>query len=278
MSKAERYIINESNKIDKKNWAEFKNIQVFINQKKVLKNINTTFNYGENIVILGPNGSGKTTFLKLINRSIYPKVLKESSFKLFNKENINLWYIRKKIGFLFKEMEDRVNKDVKTYDLINSGFTGLYNSRKSNLIKTTEKDIADELIIELGLSKIINRNFDSLSDGQKRLSLLARALVYNPKILVLDEPFANLDIKSNYLLVRILIKLMIQSINIIYVTHSLDSILPGTNRVILFKDGKIINDGSPNDIINSKIISDLYDTSINVVKYENHWRTNPLIY
>ncbi len=261
-----------------KTWAEFNNIDVFINQKKILKNINTTFKYGENILILGPNGSGKTTFLRLINRSIYPKVSKESSFKLFNKENINLWDTRKKIGFLFKEMEERVNKAVKTYDLIISGFSGSYNSRKSDFLTTTDRDTIEELIIELGLSKIVNMDFVSLSDGQKRISLLARALVYKPILLVLDEPFSNLDIKSNYILVKILVKLMIKSINVIYVTHSLDSILPRTNRVILFKDGKIINDGSPDDIINSKVISDLYDTPINIVKHENYWRTIPLIY
>ena len=276
MNKAERDIINASNNIDKKTWAEFKNIQVFINQEKILENINTTFDYGENIVILGPNGSGKTTFLKLLNRSIYPKVAKNSSFKLFNEENINIWNVRKKIGFLFKEMEERVNKGVKTYDVILSGFAGLYNSRKSNLLTTTEKDSIEDLIIEIGLSTIINQEFNSLSDGEKRISLLARALVYKPRLIVLDEPFSNLDIKSNYLLMRILNKLMSQSTNLIYVTHSLDSILPRINRVILFKEGKIINDGTPNNIINSKVISDLYDTSINVINHKNYWRTIPI--
>jgi len=250
---------------------------VVINQKKILEKIDTTFKYGENIVILGPNGSGKTTFLRLINRSIYPNVSKDSSLKLFNKENINIWDLRKKIGFLFKEMEERVNKGVKTYDLILSGFTGLYNSRKSNLLSKTERDSINYLILELGLSNIINKEFHYLSDGEKRISLLARALVYKPKLIVLDEPFCNLDIKYHYLLVKILNKLMLQSINIIYVTHSLDSIIPRVNRVILLKNGKIINDGTPDNLINSEVISNLYDTPINVIKHKNFWRTNPLI-
>ncbi len=277
MNKTRQNIIIEPNKIDKAKWAEFKNIEVFINQKKILENINTSFQYGDNIVILGPNGSGKTTFLNLINRSVYPKVTKNSSLKLFNKENINIWDIRKKIGFLFKEMEERVNKCVTTYDVILSGFAGLYNSRKSNLLTTNELDSIEDIINELALSNIIKKEFYSLSDGQKRISLLARALVYNPKIIVLDEPFSNLDIKSNYLLVKILNKLMLRSINIIYVTHSLDSILPKTNRVILFKDGKIINDGTLDNIITSEVISDLYDTSINVIKHKDYWRTDPQI-
>ncbi len=275
MRKAGKDIIKDSNKKDTTTWAQFKDINVFINQRKILENINTTFKYGQNIVILGPNGSGKTTFLRLINRSIYPKVSEESSFRLFNNENINIWDIRKRIGFLFKEMEERVNKGVNIYDLILSGYTGLYNSRESNLLTKKERDSIEELIKELGLSELINKEFHSLSDGQKRISLLARALVYKPKILVLDEPFSNIDIKSNYLLVKILSKLMVQSINIIYVTHSLDSILPATNRVILFKDGKIINDGTPDNIINTQVISDLYGTSINVIKHKDYWRIIP---
>ena len=106
---------------DKLNWASLKNINVYIDQKKVLSDININLRYGENILILGPNGSGKSTFLKLLNRSIYPITSKHSSFKLFNKENINIWDLRKKIGFLFKEMEQRVTNGVKLYDVISYG-------------------------------------------------------------------------------------------------------------------------------------------------------------
>ena len=68
---------------------------------------------------------------------------------------------------------------------------------------------------------------------------------------------------------------MNQSINIIYITHNLDSILPETNRVILMKKGKIINDGSPNELINTKILSDLFNISINVIEQEGYWRILP---
>ena len=86
---------------DLKTWASFKNISVYLDQKKILSNININIKHGENILILGPNGSGKSTFLKLLNRSIYPITKKDSSLKLFNKENINIWDVRKRIGFLF---------------------------------------------------------------------------------------------------------------------------------------------------------------------------------
>ena len=265
--------------VDSKNilssWADLKNINVYIDQKKVLSNININLHYGENTVILGPNGSGKTTFLKLLNRSIYPITSHNSSFKLFNKENINIWDLRKRIGFLFKEMEQRVNNGVKLYDVISSGFSGIFNSRYTNLLSEKEKIKINNLINEWDLSNIIDNDFQSLSDGQKRRALLARALVYEPSLLVLDEPFCNLDLKSNYILNKNINKLINQSINIIYITHNLDSILPKTNRVILMKEGKIINDGSPNELIKTKMLSDLFNISINVIEQEGYWRILP---
>jgi len=265
------------NSLKKKiSWASFKNINVYIDQKVILSNINIKLNHGDNTVILGPNGSGKSTFLKLFNRSIYPINSRNSSLKLFNKENINIWDLRRKIGFLFKEMEQRVIKGVRLYDLIASGFSGTFNSRYSILLSETEKKKIENLINDWELNNIIDKEFKSLSDGQKRRALIARALVYEPSILVLDEPFCNLDIKSNFILNKNLNHLINNSLNIVYVTHSLESILTSTNRVILIKEGRIINDGKPNEIINSDILSDLFQISINVIKEGDYWRGFPM--
>tara|TARA_Y100001968_G_scaffold328305_1_gene375200 strand:+ start:298 stop:1110 length:813 start_codon:yes stop_codon:yes gene_type:complete len=258
-------------------WAQLENIQVIINQNKILSNININLYFGDNILILGPNGSGKTTFLKLLNRSIYPIVSRDSSFRLFNNENINIWDLRKEIGFLFKEMEKRVNKGVKLKDLIISGFSGTFNSKYSKSLSEIDRKKLNILIRELDLIDIINNEFHSLSDGQKRRGMLARAIVYQPKILVLDEPFCNLDIKSNLILNKTLTKLINDSVNIIYITHSLESIIPKTNRVILLKGGKIINDGKPEQIIKSSILSNLFDVPIKVIKEGDYWRSIPAI-
>ena len=172
-------------------------------------------------------------------------------------------------------MEQRVDNGVKLYDVISSGFSGIFNSKYSNLLSEREKIKINNLITEWELSTIIYNEFQSLSDGQKRRGLLARALVYEPDILVQDEPFSNLDIKSNFILNQNLNKLIKQSVNIIYVTHSIESILSKTNRVLLIKEGKIINDGSPYDLINTKILGDLFNISIKVIEQEGYWRMLP---
>ena len=261
---------------ESRTWASFKNINVCINQKKILSNINLDLNYGENIVILGPNGSGKSTLLKLLNRSIYPIISAESSMKMFNKEIINIWDLRKKVGFFYKEMEQRLNNKVNLYDVIASGFSGTFNSRCSNGISKIEKGKIRDLIKEWELSDIIYKKFYSLSDGQKRRGLIARALVYEPMLLVLDEPFCNLDIKSNVILNNNLNRMINNSVNILYVTNNLESIISKTNRVLLLKEGKIINEGSPNKIITSDILSDLFQIPLKIIKQDKYWRSIPV--
>ena len=115
----------------------------------------------------------------------------------------------------------------------------------------------DSLIKEWELDNIVDKEFNSLSDGQRRRALLARALVYEPNILILDAPFCNLDIKSNFILNKNLNQLINNSLNIVYVTHSLESILKNTNRVILIKEGRIINHGTPNEIMKSNIFGQI---------------------
>ncbi len=260
---------------DLRTWASLQNIDVYIDKNKILSSININLNYGEITLILGPNGSGKSTFLKLLNRSIYPIFKEDSSLRLFNMEDINVSDLRRKIGFLFKEMEQRVNIGVTLFDVIISGFSGTFNSRYAMLLSEKERIKVNKLINEWELNNILHNEFNSLSDGQKRRALLARALVYEPKVLVLDEPFCNLDIKSNFILKKNLNKLINHSVSLLYVTHDLESIFPKTNRVILIKEGKIIKEGKPNEIINSKILSELFKISINIEKQNEFWRVLP---
>jgi len=215
--------------------------------------------------------------LKLLNRSIYPIASINSTFKLFNKENINIWDLRKEIGYLFRDMEKRVNKGIKLKDVIISGFTGSFNSINTKSLSNIDSDKVNNLINELEIMDIINQDFHSLSEGQKRRGIIARALVSQPKLLILDEPFCNLDIKSNWIINKKLLKLINKSVNVIYVTHSLESIIPETNRVLLIKCGEIINDGKPDDLINSEVLSDLYNISIKVIKQGDYWRSIPAI-
>ena len=98
-------------------WLEAKNISCFKNEYEVVKDLNLKLKYSENVILIGPNGSGKSSLLELINRNIYPVLKKETVFKLFNKELISIWELRKKISTVNQDVKARVNANITVFDL-----------------------------------------------------------------------------------------------------------------------------------------------------------------
>jgi len=107
-------------------WFEAKNINCFKNGFRVIKDLNLKISYSENVILIGPNGSGKSSLIEMINRNIYPVVANESKLKLFDKELINLWELRKKISTVNNDIKNRINPNLQVFDLILSGLHGRY--------------------------------------------------------------------------------------------------------------------------------------------------------
>ena len=257
-----------------KEWLDLRNIDIFYKKNPAIKNINLKLAIGENTVIIGPNGSGKSTLIKLIARMVYPIVKEDSHLKIFDSSNINIWELRSKVGFLFSDINLRIKPHMQVIDVILSGYQGTYGLINKNLISSKNRCLAENLIEKLGL-KYIDKYYTNLSDGQKRRVLIARALINNPKVLVLDEPTNLLDVKSSYQLLENLSYLAKEGVTILYVTNNIENIIQEIDRVLFIKDGKIINDGCPSKILNSKNISNLYDYSMKILNIDGFWRIRP---
>ena len=250
-------------------WLEAKNISCFKNEYEVVKDLNLKLKYSENVILIGPNGSGKSSLLELINRNIYPVLKKDSVFKLFNKELISIWELRKKISTVNHDVKERVNPNITVFDLIISGLYGKY----CKISNKSEKDVllAENLINKMLITKLSQRYFSHLSEGEKQIVLIARALVKNPEILILDEPIANLDLKSKFYVIDQINELTRLNTKIICVTHDISMITEIYNRVIMMKDRIIIADGTQSETINGKNLSILFDINIEVTKHKGYW-------
>ena len=249
-----------------------KDVDAWILNKKVFESLNLRLYEGDNTVIIGPNGAGKSALIKLIERSIYPVVKENSFIKIFGVQNINLWDLRRQIGFVSKDLEDRIPSNIKSRSLIATGYYGtnkLHNDHK--LSKGQEKRV-EYLLSELSLESLANNKYSELSSGQKRAILIARSIVNNPKIIILDEPLCNLDFKCKSYLLSKLNKLHDSGITLLQVTHNLDSINSRTNRIIILNNGKIVKDGNPHECLRSEIISNVYNTPLSVKTYRNYWQ------
>ena len=255
-------------------WLEAKNISCLKNEYEVIKDLNLKLKYNENVILIGPNGSGKSSLIDLINRNIYPVIKKDSLFKIFNEELINIWDLRKNISTVNNDVKTRINPRLKVFDLIMSGLHGKYC--KISVISEREVWLVENLVNKLLLTNLSQKYFSHLSEGEKQIVLIARALIRKPKILILDEPIANLDLKSKYQVIDQINELNNLNTKIVCVTHDISMITRIYDRVIMVKDGKIIADGDQNKVLNSENLNALYGIDVEVTKNNGLWDINKL--
>tara|TARA_B100000678_G_scaffold262939_1_gene245446 strand:- start:281 stop:1063 length:783 start_codon:yes stop_codon:yes gene_type:complete len=250
-------------------WLDIKNTTAYKNDYKVIKNLSIKLFDKERIIILGPNGAGKSAIVDLINRNIYPIVKKDSYFRIFNDELIDIWKVRKYISTVNNEIKLRINKHLKVRDILLSGLYGKFckinNPKIEDLIKVKE------LIEKMLLNDIADKKFGYLSDGEKQISIIARAIINNPKVLILDEPSVNIDLKSRIFLIKKIQDLSQLGISILCITHDISIITKDYNRVIFLKDREIIRDGKPSELMTNKNINQLFDIDIKLIENSNSW-------
>jgi len=255
-------------------WFDAKNINCFKNGFRVIKDLNLKIAYSENVILIGPNGSGKSSLIEVINRNIYPVIANGSKLKIFDKELINLWELRKRISTVNNDIKNRINPNLQVFELILSGLYGRYCYVQNKSERDSYK--VEKIMKKMNISNLSQKNFSYLSDGEKQISLIARALIKKPNILILDEPIANLDYKSKYIVIDKIIELSKLNTKVLCVTHDISTISKIYDRVIMLKDGKIIADGHQKKVINRENLKKLYGIQVEVTKNNGIWNINRL--
>ena len=248
---------------------EFKNVKVIYdyNSKENALNIEELIiEHGENVAIIGPNGSGKSTLINLISRDIYPEPDENLVYRIYGKNSWDVFNLRSHLGLVSPNYQHKVEVEATVLDTVLTGFfssIGIIN--KGDVTAYMIKKAVNALDF-FGISGLADRLMTELSTGQSRLVLIARALVHKPKSLVLDEPTSGLDIKAAHIFRNYLTKLADHGTNIIVVTHQFENIVPGIDRAVILKKGKIFMDGKCDDIITNDNMSKLYSMDIRVKK------------
>ena len=251
-------------------WFEARNVSCFKNGYEVVKDLNLKLKYSENVILIGPNGSGKSSLLELINRTIYPVLKRDTLFKIFSQELINIWELRKRVSIVNYDLKTRINPDLKVFDLINSGLYGRYHK----ISKNSERDVelVENITKKMSITNLSQKNFSHLSEGEKQIVLIARALIKKPNFLILDEPIANLDLKSKFYVMDQINDINKLNSKIICTTHDISLITEIYNRVIMLKDRKIIADGTQRETITNTNINNLFEINIEVKKHKGSWQ------
>ena len=257
-------------------WLDLKAVEAWISTKCIFHDLTLRLNKGQHTAVLGPNGSGKSTLVRLIDRSLHPVVKQGSSLHLFGSERPRQWELRRQIGLVSAELEQRVPPQICCRDLVLSAFFGSIGLRVDQIPTARQSARVDHLLPELELNTLAHEPFGHLSDGQKRRVLIARALAHQPDVLVLDEPTNALDLKAKHDLLRVLRRLCCSGTTLVMITHQVETLIPEIERVICLKQGTVIADGDRNSILSGPQLSALFDIPLQVIESAGYRQVMPL--
>jgi len=257
------------------NIIDLQNITVFQGRNKVLDNFSLTIDESQSTVILGPNGSGKTTLLKLLNRELYIVEDPKSSLKIFEKDKWNVDDLRSNLGVVSQHLQHGYSESTIGLYVVLSGFyssDGIWQHQK---FEDEKLNRAKEVMDLLSISDLQDRAFSSMSTGEQRKFLLARSLVNDPAVLVFDEPTSGLDMSTCFQYLEIIRELISMGKKVVLVTHHVHEIPPEVTRVILLKEGEIIDDGNKDEILTNANLTNLFDWPIKVIKENGYYQAMP---
>ena len=241
--------------------VKIKNADVFVGENKVLKSLNWSMGENENWAIIGNNGTGKTTFMRLIFGELIPVYGGEVCW-VGNKERSPLSEVREKIGYVSAEYQSSYDRPAFGWEVVASGhFSSIGLHEK---VTPRQKEAAFESMNYLGIEYLSNTLYNQMSYGEARRILLARAIVRRTLLMILDEPCAGLDIPTRENFLESLEKLARKRTQMIYVTHRIEEIMPCFTHVLYLKNGKIFKQGRKEAMMNSEILSSALDCPIRV--------------
>ncbi|GAB14211.1 putative ABC transporter ATP-binding protein [Arthrobacter globiformis NBRC 12137] len=246
-------------------------VSVVRGAKTLLSKVDWQVREGERWVILGPNGAGKTTLLQIAAARLHPTsgvagILDESLGK------VDVFELRPRIGLSSAALANQIPEYEKVLNVVVTAAYGVTGRWREGYEKDDERR-AFALLNDWGMGPLLNRKFATLSEGERKRVQIARALMTDPELLLLDEPAAGLDLGGREDLVHRLSQLATDedAPAIVLVTHHLEEVPPGFTHAMLMRDGEVVAAGPVDDVLTSGNLSETFglplDVSVNAGRY-----------
>jgi len=238
----------------------------------LLRNVDWTAHEDERWIVIGPNGAGKTTLLQVASTLLYPT---EGTVEVLGERlgEVDVFELRPRIGLTSASLAERVPASEKVIDLVLTASYAILGRWKE------EYDSADvtravELLDALGCAHLIRRRFATLSEGERKRVQIARAMMPDPEMLLLDEPAAGLDLGGREDLLRRLSVLAHnpKSPMIVLVTHHVEEVPDGFTHAMLLRRGAVLTAGLIEDVFTAKNLSRCFGVPLEIERHENRWR------
>ncbi|CAN7377940.1 MULTISPECIES: ABC transporter ATP-binding protein [Micrococcaceae] len=250
---------------------EMAGVSVVRGAKTLLNKVDWQVKEGERWVILGPNGAGKTTLLQIAAARLHPTsgmagILEEMLGA------VDVFELRPRIGLSSAALANQIPEHEKVLNVVVTAAYGVTGRWREGYEKDDERR-AFRLLNDWGMGPLLNRSFASLSEGERKRVQIARALMTDPELLLLDEPAAGLDLGGREDLVHRLSELARDETApaIVLVTHHLEEVPPGFTHAMLMRDAQVVAAGPIADVLTSEHLSDTFglplDVTVNAGRY-----------
>jgi len=233
--------------------------------KTLLQDVDWQVQKGEHWVLYGLNGAGKTSLLDLINAYFFPSEGKVTVLGLEFGKTYLAEKLRSQIGFVSASVQQKLPAHDNAYEVVLSGAFASLGLHQETTEAIDQKGVG--ILRDLGCLDYANRNYHTLSQGEKQRVLIGRALMADPELLILDEPTAGLDFIAREELLESIAAIAQKpdGPTIIYVTHHIEEILPEFNKTLLLKAGRVFASGNTAELLTSERLSEFFDVPVNLV-------------
>ena len=246
-------------------------VSIVRNGSTLISDITWEVDEADRWVVIGPNGAGKTTLLQVISAQIHPSsgvagVLGEVLGV------VDVFELRPRIGLTSAALAERIPRSERVHDVVVSASYAVV-VRWREQYDELDHERADELLAQLRIDALAERTFGTLSEGERKRVQIARALMTDPELLLLDEPAAGLDLAGRETLVNTLGELAQDHYApaSVLVTHHVEEIPTGITHAMLLKDGKIVAAGPLRDTLTSENLTKTFDVKLSLAEADGRW-------
>lgn len=237
----------------------------------IVSHLSWTVHDGERWVVLGSNGAGKTTVLQLAAARMHPT---SGSVEVLGERlgAVDVFELRPRIGFASAALADRIPGDEKVLDVVLTASYGM-TGRWREVYEELDTDRARELLGAFGVGEMSSRRYGTLSSGERKRVQIARALMTDPELLLLDEPAAGLDLGGREELVGVLGNLAGDPTSpvTVLVTHHVEEIPPHIDHALLLREGRALAAGAVEEVLTAENLSATFGVPLEITRHGERW-------
>ena len=250
---------------------ELRNVTVMRGENIALRNLSLTIGAGEHVAILGPNGCGKSTLIKTITRECYPLAQPDTTVTILGQRVWDVVSLRSMMGIVSNDLMTQCTREITGLEIVLSGFFSSIGIWPNHHVTDRQRRKAADVLRFLEAAHLSEKPVEEMSSGEARRMLIGRALVNDPKALLLDEPSTSLDLFAQHELRESVRKLAKAGVGIVLVTHHLSDIIPEIDRIIMMSGGEIMADGPKDELLTAASLAELFGVKAELARRDGYY-------